>query len=150
MFDDIGGKLKTVAKVSCWIGIVCSVIFAIVFFASNDRYNPTILPGFICLIVGPLASWLGSLTLYGFGELIDLMRQNNHLLKTHFQTQPIGTPVKPSTPTKPISTPANSSTLSKPEYIRHDPSASVMKSGQATDLDVAFLRSLRNEQVQDN
>lgn len=137
MFDDIGGKLKTVAKVFCWIGIVCSVIFAIVFFASNDRYNPTVLPGFICLIVGPLASWLGSLTLYGFGELIDLTRQNNQLLKTHFTPKPISTPAKPSTP-------------SKPEYVRHDSPASVMKSGQATDLDVAFLRSLRNEQEQDN
>lgn len=137
MFDDIGDKLKTVAKVFCWIGIVFSVIMAIVLFASNDRYNPTILPGFICLIIGPLASWLGSLTLYGFGELIDLTQRNNQLLKT-------------LSPAKPSSAPAKSSTPSKPEYVRHGSPAPVMKSGQATDLDVAFLRSLRNEQEQEN
>ena len=26
MFDDIGGKIKMVAKIACWIGIILSVL----------------------------------------------------------------------------------------------------------------------------
>ena len=36
MFDNIGDKIKTLAKVLCWIGIVISVIAAIGFFISGN------------------------------------------------------------------------------------------------------------------
>ena len=66
MFDNIGGKIKTLAKVLCWIGIVGSVIAAIGFFTSGNGIT-----GWSMLIAGPLASWISSFTLYALGEIAD-------------------------------------------------------------------------------
>ena len=74
MFDDIGDKIKTLAKVFCWIGIGASVIGGFVVMctenpAEYDTY--LIFPGLLIMVFGSLASWLSSLTLYGFGQLIE-------------------------------------------------------------------------------
>lgn len=55
----------TFAKVVCVIGIVISLIMGI----ATLRIN--ILGAFIMLIVGILGSWIGSWTLYAFGQLVD-------------------------------------------------------------------------------
>ena len=75
MFNDIGKKIKTLASVICWLGIIVSVIAAIsMFAAASESYyggeSYTIL-GFVYLVGGPLISWIGSFFTYGFGELID-------------------------------------------------------------------------------
>ncbi len=80
MFANIGGKIKAVATVFCWIGIIASIIFAIVLFSQDNRYVSTILPGILCLLLGPLLSWLSSIALYGFGELIETNQENNRLM----------------------------------------------------------------------
>lgn len=67
MFDNIGEKIKTLAKVITWLGIIASVIVGLVLMVSN-RYTP--LPGLMVLILGGLVSWIGSFVLYGFGQLI--------------------------------------------------------------------------------
>ncbi len=75
MFDNIGKKIKSLANVLCWVGIIAYVIAAIAMFviaADNpwdaEHYVPI---GFAFLIVGPLSSWISSFFMYGFGELID-------------------------------------------------------------------------------
>ena len=76
MFDNIGGKIKTLAKVICVLGIIASVILAIVMFVAAEEgpYSTegtyTTL-GVIFLIGGPLMSRIGSFFTYGFGELIE-------------------------------------------------------------------------------
>lgn len=81
MFAEIGGKIKTLAKVLCWIGIAFFVIYGIAFI-SNPEIIPSfkqfsennalkVLIGLIIIIFGSIASWISSFTLYGFGELID-------------------------------------------------------------------------------
>ena len=76
MFDNIGGKIKTLAVVLCMIGIASSVIFALVLWAQNSRYNSTVALGFGVLIGGALSSWIGSFFTYGFGELIEETSRN--------------------------------------------------------------------------
>ena len=71
MFDNIGGKIKTLAVVICVIGMISSVIGGIVLWTQNSRYAPTILPGIIVIVAGCLGSWVGSFFTYGFGELIE-------------------------------------------------------------------------------
>ncbi|MBE5776017.1 MAG: hypothetical protein E7326_00740 [Clostridiales bacterium] len=71
MFDNIGGKIKNLARTTCILGIIGSIIVAIALFSSNSNYEPTIGAGFAWLIIGPLVSWLSCLTLYGFGELVE-------------------------------------------------------------------------------
>ena len=66
MFENIGSKIKILAKVICWIGISISILVAIVLLASE-----TVGGGLLTLIFGCLASWVGSFFTYGFGELIE-------------------------------------------------------------------------------
>ena len=68
MFDNIGGKIKTLAKVVCWIGIIACIITGIVLMATNDDL---VLAGILTAVVGSLLSWVGSFILYGFGQLVE-------------------------------------------------------------------------------
>lgn len=67
MFDHIGSKIKTLAAVICWLGIAASVIAAISIWATTHAF----FSGLITLVCGCLGSWIGSFTLYGFGELVE-------------------------------------------------------------------------------
>lgn len=78
MFDHIGGKIKTVAKAVCWIGIVLSIVFGLILLIalSTDSLAigiavaiPVAIP---VTVLGAFLSWIGSFTLYGYGELIEL------------------------------------------------------------------------------
>lgn len=71
MFENIGQKIKKMAKVFCWIGIIGSVVLAISYFVMSKNNGDFVLTGLIVLFVGCLVSWASNLALYGFGELID-------------------------------------------------------------------------------
>ena len=73
MYDDVGRKIKVIAKVACWGGIV---FFVIIGFQAGSlleeitgEFNIGIFLG--AAIGGSFLSWLLSLFLYGFGELIE-------------------------------------------------------------------------------
>ena len=81
MFDDVGGKLKTIAKVFCWIGIVLSVIYGISIIAGLVKIN-----GFVAFLMGLLVaailsfvSWISSLGLYALGEILE---NSDHVKRT--------------------------------------------------------------------
>ena len=104
MFTNIGKKLKTVAQFFCWFGIILSIILAIYFIStgselagkSSSYYSNNSsrevgeqlkTTGWVLLFVGPLASWLSSLTLYGFGELIERVVRIDKKLSAGYQAQ---------------------------------------------------------------
>lgn len=62
MFNNAGEKLKIFAIISCWLGIIGSVIYGIILMGSSFFL------GLLAIIVGSLLSWLGSLTPYAIGE----------------------------------------------------------------------------------
>ena len=66
MFDNLVGKIKTFAQVICVLGIIGSVISGIVLFI-----NEFIINGIAVILGGAFLSWIGSLCLYGFGQLIE-------------------------------------------------------------------------------
>ena len=68
MYDEIGSKIKIVGKAVCILGCVASVIMGFVIMGSSSSMVGT---GFLILMVGSLLSWVSSLLIYGFGELID-------------------------------------------------------------------------------
>jgi len=73
MFDNVGGKIKSLAKVFCWLGIFVSIIVGIaMILISMNSYNGEIfsLIGVVIIILGSILSWIGSLLIYGFGELV--------------------------------------------------------------------------------
>ena len=69
MFTNIGGKIKGLAKVVCWIGIILSFIMGVIMMATQGELG--VATGLITMIIGALASWVGSFVLYGFGELVE-------------------------------------------------------------------------------
>lgn len=74
MFKNIGGKIKGLAKVICYVGIAISVIAGIVmigFGSSSYNGDTMIVMGCVVMIVGSLVSWIDSFFAYGFGELIE-------------------------------------------------------------------------------
>ena len=66
MFDDIGGKIKGLAKVITVLGIILSCIYGFLMIPTLG-----LIVGLIYAAVGSLASWIGSFVLYGFGQLIE-------------------------------------------------------------------------------
>ncbi len=68
MFNDIGKKIKLLAEMICIVGIIFSIIVGLV---NASLYNEKIIFSVVMWLIGPLLSWIGSFTLYGFGELID-------------------------------------------------------------------------------
>lgn len=75
MYKNIGKKIKVLAQVVAWIGIIASVIAGICFIivGANSYYDggEMILAGFAVMIVGAFFSWISAFFTYGFGELVD-------------------------------------------------------------------------------
>lgn len=79
MFNNIGGKIKGLAKFMCWLGIIVSVIAGIILIISarhSDGYysytdTNMVITGILVIVMGSILSWIGSFVLYGFGELVD-------------------------------------------------------------------------------
>ncbi|MBQ9866070.1 MAG: hypothetical protein IJM34_03540 [Lachnospiraceae bacterium] len=73
MYDDVGKKIKVIAKVACWVGIAFSVITGIQAGRLIGGLTGEFSFGtfFGTAIGGAFLSWLLSLFLYGFGELIE-------------------------------------------------------------------------------
>ncbi|OLA93426.1 MAG: hypothetical protein BHW64_06815 [Candidatus Melainabacteria bacterium LEY3_CP_29_8] len=70
MYNNIGNKIKYLAKTAFIVGAIISVIIGILLITAG--LNGIITPvGVLILFVGPFISWLSSWLLYGFGELID-------------------------------------------------------------------------------
>ena len=75
MFHNIGNKIKKLAKIVCWIGIILSIISGITLFiaAASGQADPVtaVTTGIVTVVLGILVSWIGCFLLYGFGELVD-------------------------------------------------------------------------------
>ena len=76
MFDNIGSKIKILAKVISILGVIVSVVsgFALIVFTSLD------VEGVLLVILGSLISWASSFVLYGFGQLIKNVEEINNKL----------------------------------------------------------------------
>jgi len=72
MYNNIGGKIKGLAKTICIIEAILSAVGGVLLVALDDEL---IMYGMALAIIGPLIAWLSSWTLYGFGELIERMTE---------------------------------------------------------------------------
>ena len=72
LYQDIGEKIKGWAKWVFIIGAIVSVISAVIILSTAEDLW-VIIVGLLALFVGPIASWIFSWLLYGFGEIIDTL-----------------------------------------------------------------------------
>lgn len=68
MYDNIGGKIKGLAKVGFIVEAIAAVITGIALMASDEDLIPI---GLLVMLLGPIVAWVSSWLLYGFGELVD-------------------------------------------------------------------------------
>lgn len=68
MYDNIGGKIKGLAKASFVVATIAEVITGFALMAVDEDL---IIYGLLAMFVGPIVAWISSWCLYGFGELID-------------------------------------------------------------------------------
>lgn len=74
MFDNIGKKIKGLAKFFFALGVIVTVIAGIsniALGADSWEGEYLIAIGIIYIVLGPIIAWAASFVLYGFGELID-------------------------------------------------------------------------------
>jgi len=65
MYNDVGSKIKMLAKVGCWVGIIVFVILGFILMDDGNEF------GIFVMLLGALASWASSWITYGFGEVIE-------------------------------------------------------------------------------
>lgn len=69
MYRNIGGKIKGLASLFCWGGILVSMLCGVGLLATGEGGFQVF--GIIIMILGSLVSWIGSFAAYGFGQLIE-------------------------------------------------------------------------------
>ena len=91
MFKNIGSKIKAVAKIFCFTGMLISLYYGLTVIIKEE-----IILGVLVLIVGSLGSWLGTIALYGFGQLvenskriIDILEEERDKGVTHVDNIPL-------------------------------------------------------------
>ena len=91
MFTNIGDKIKNLASVLAWLGIIGSIIGGIVMIAVGlESSEIFVLFGFLTAIAGSLVSWIASFLLYGYGELIDKVTQIDNKMNIQINKQLAG------------------------------------------------------------
>ncbi len=85
MYTNVGRKIKGAAVFAFWVGVIVSCIIGFVLIIIGIKISSSyyqqgsgmtqIIAGLAIAIVGSICSWLGSLSLYGFGELIEYSRK---------------------------------------------------------------------------
>lgn len=91
MFDNISKKIKSLATVIAWFGIIASVIVGL-------QNMPA---GIVIIILGCLGSWVCGMLVYGFGQLIENSdKLANHLVPEE-EKEPEASPVTESQPAEP-------------------------------------------------
>ena len=126
MFDNIGGKIKALAKILCWIGIIGSIIGGIViiragnavssyssYYGSSASSSSSGVLGVLTMILGSLLSWIGSFFTYGFGQLIEDTQAIHSILYSAKSDQQVST----NTPSKQVTESEKSKILSDGGWV---------------------------------
>lgn len=79
MFDNIESKIKGIAKAVFVLGVICSVIGAILLFktAAGVPYGGGVfvVSGLVVLVVGSIGAYVVSCFVYGFGEMLETVNE---------------------------------------------------------------------------
>ena len=68
MYDNIGGKIKGLAKFFFVVGLIVSLVCGIVLMTLSSGL---VLLGLLMIILGGIIAWISTFVLYGFGELVE-------------------------------------------------------------------------------
>lgn len=110
MFNNIGRKIKILAEIITIIGIILSCILGISLFGLLGETELWFL-GIITIAVGILFSWLTTLLLYGFGQLVEntsmLVKLQSKTIDSRKETENIGECIITDSASSVFSAPSN-------------------------------------------
>ena len=109
MYKNIGGKIKGIAKLFCTLGIIFSILIALLLVGLGLTRGDTntlivcAIGGIFYVLVGILVSWLSTVMLYAFGQQVEMQEKSAVLLekilgKMNTAPQPVAQPVAPPAP----------------------------------------------------
>lgn len=109
MFEDIGNKIKFLAKTLCCLGVIASLILGGYIIADGISENSVgrTYSGILTATLGSLFSWIGNFIIYGFGQLVEnsdklVEKMDFQINRLNIQSSPIDFQ-KSSTNNQPIS-----------------------------------------------
>ena len=70
MYDNIGGKIKGLAKAFFVVESIAAIIGGMVVIVGGNG-GLAVFVGILTVFFGPIVAWVSSWVIYGFGELID-------------------------------------------------------------------------------
>ena len=76
LYENIGGKVKLLAKVSFIVEAVASILMGFALMLSDGDMEETALYGFFVILLGPVVAFVSSWVLYAFGELVEKTCRN--------------------------------------------------------------------------
>lgn len=82
MYDNIGNKIKTLAKWMFIVEAIGAIITGISLIATDDDL---ILLGLLIILCGPIVAWVSSWFVYGYGQLI----QNSDIIADEYKRKNI-------------------------------------------------------------
>ena len=112
MYDNIGGKIKNLAKGIFIVMTILAVIGGIVCMSIDEDL---IVIGLVIMVVAPLLFWIASWMLYGYGELIE----NSSIIAKAMKEPPRSVAPAPKTISDPLAPPApNQERIARIENLR--------------------------------
>ena len=115
MFNNIGAKIKGLAKFIFWVISIASIIAGMYVIiqgmggrGSSDSKIMSIVIGILTAVFGIILAWLQNFLLYGFGELVDSnqkmlriledrsMGPSNYAVTNVVRSEPVNEPVAPT------------------------------------------------------
>lgn len=89
MFNNISGKIKLIAKIMCWVGIIfCGAAAIILLFAGVITDDIEQIQLAIMSIIMGLVSYVCSCLVYGFGQLIENTSSLNGIVLIEDKDEP--------------------------------------------------------------
>lgn len=95
MFDNISDKIKAVAEVQCYVGIIGSIILGLIYMVATEFWDFGGIYLLISLLIagiGSVVSYISSILIYGFGELVEnsnsMIKQNKSILSNNKAEEP--------------------------------------------------------------
>lgn len=71
MYDNIGGKIKRLAKWTFIVEAIGAIIAGLVLMGRYGSTYTDLVCGFLLFVGGPIVAWVSSWLLYAFGELVE-------------------------------------------------------------------------------
>jgi len=76
MWNNMGERLQKLAKVLCWVGIVCFTFLGLYRIADN---GVNVLERLVRIVGGIVLSWVSSWSMYGLGIVVEYVEKKNQM-----------------------------------------------------------------------